>query len=149
MCLLCGNSNGRWAIGRGRSLANNPRPKPRVADSKRRTQHPLSRVSNPRGAADTFGSLDRRTPNSKNGRIMRVTVIEVRRTQGRRDERVKRRMRRQGGESWRGFPVSGRNIGKVLESWWMFGNGRSTIQSRKNAVSKRIGGAHGGSGTTV
>ena len=31
----------------------------------------------------------------------------------------------------------------------MFGNGRRAVQSWKNTVSERVGGAHGGSGTTM
>ena len=144
-CLLCGHSDGRRVAGRSRPLANSPIRKPRVAYSKRRTHHPPSRISNPRGAANVFWSLDRWSPNGKNGRVRGRSVIDVWRTQGGRDERVQRRMGGQVGEGWGGLSVSGRDIDKGLKSWWVFGNGRRTVQSWKNAVSERVGGAHSGS----
>jgi len=144
MCLLCRHSDRRRAVGRSRSLANDPWPKSWMAHSKRRTQHPLPRISNPRRATNTFMRFDRRAPDGKNGRIEGRSVADVRRTQRRGNERVQRWMRGQVGEGRGGFPISGRDVGKGLKSWWMFGNGCSTIQRRKDTVSERIGSAHGG-----
>ena len=85
MCLLCGYCNGRRAVGRGGPLANDPRRKSRVADPKRRTQHPFSGISNPRGGANTFRGLDR-SSDSKNGRIRGRSVSDIWGTQSGRDE---------------------------------------------------------------
>ena len=58
-------------------------------------------------------------------------------------------MRGQVGEGRGGFSVSGRDAGNGLQSRRMFRNGCSTVQSRKDTVSERMGGAHGGSGAAV
>ena len=58
-------------------------------------------------------------------------------------------MRGQAGKGWRGFPVSGRNVGESLKGQRVLRNGCSAIQSRKNTISEGIGSAHGRGGAAM